>query len=112
LFKFLQLLCECNNYELKHFVRVQTNTDGTKKNYSFNVINMTTFEIRRLFKVMCQEACKVVLPLTDFLNEVVTVPCTENQISLCETTFFEDLCYMANTFNEAEVRKARKFDEP
>lgn len=37
---------------------------------------MTTFEIRRLFKVMCQEACKVVLPLTDFLNEVVTVPCT------------------------------------
>ncbi len=54
LFKFLQLLCECNNYDLKHFVRIQTNTDGTKKNYSFNVINMTTFEIRRLFKVMCQ----------------------------------------------------------
>lgn len=43
LFKFLQLLSECNNFQLKHFVRVQTNVDGSKKNYSFNVISMTTF---------------------------------------------------------------------
>ena len=29
---------------------------------------MTTFEIRRLFKVMSEEASQVILPLMDFLN--------------------------------------------
>ena len=49
--------------------------DGQKKNSSFNVINVTTFEIRRLFKVMNEEASQVIIPLVDFLNEVVTIPC-------------------------------------
>lgn len=88
LFKFMQLLCECNNIDFKNFIREQVDTDGQKKNSSFNILNMTTFEIRRLFKVMDTDASKIVLPLTDFLNEVVTLPCSENQLSLCETTFF------------------------
>lgn len=59
---------------------------------------------------MSEDASKIILPLTDFLNEVVTVPCIENQISLCETTFFEDLCYMASFFKEQSNLKERGFD--
>ena len=43
IFRFLQLLCECNNIELKNFVREQVNTDGEKKGYSFNLINVAIF---------------------------------------------------------------------
>lgn len=82
IFKFLQLLCECNHVELKNFVREQTNVDGKKKNYSFSLINVAIFEIRRLFKVMSREATSIILPLIDFVNEVVTIPCIENQKSL------------------------------
>lgn len=83
IFRFLQLLCECNNINLKDFVREQINTDGQKKGYSFNLINVAIFEIRRLFKVMHKEASGVIGPLIDFVNEVVTIPCKENQKSLC-----------------------------
>ena len=61
---------------------------------------MTTFEIRRLFKVMSNDASVIILPLTDFLNEVVSLPCLENQLALCDTTFFEDLCYMSTFFED------------
>jgi hypothetical protein len=43
LFRFMQLLCECNNIAFKNFIREQVDTDGMKKNYSINVLNMTTF---------------------------------------------------------------------
>lgn len=108
----MQLLCECNNIEFKNFIREQIDTDGLKKNSSFNILSMTTFEIRRLFKVMDKEASIIVLPLTDFLNEVVTLPCSDNQLSLCETTYFEDLCYMASFFTEKTNLKERGFDNP
>ena len=85
---------------MKDFVRQQINKNGEKKNYSFNIINVATFEIRRLFKVMNKEASGIAIPLVNFLNEVVTIPCFDNQKSLCETTFFEDLCYMASFFEE------------
>lgn len=81
-------------------MREQINVDGNKKNYSFSLINVAIFEIRRLFKVMNKEASIIILPLIDFVNEVVTIPCLENQKSLSETTFFEDLCYMASFFSE------------
>lgn len=71
---------------------------------------MTTFEIRRLFKVMDKEASIIILPLTDFLNEVVSLPCRDNQIALCDTTFFEDLCYMATFFEDKNNKKAFGFD--
>ena len=64
------------------------NPDHNKKNYSFSLISVAIFEIRRLFKVMNKEASTIILPLIDFINEVVTIPCLENQRSLCETTFF------------------------
>ena len=70
---------------------------------------MTTFEIRRLFKVMNKDASIIILPLTDFLNEVVSLPCSQNQKALCETTFFEDLCYMGTFFNMDENLKERGF---
>lgn len=73
---------------------------------------MTTFQIRRLFKVMDKEASVIILPLTDFLNEVVTLPCSLNQNALCQTTFFEDLCYMGTFFTEKENLKERGFDSP
>ena len=47
---------------------------------------------------MNKEASGIAIPLVNFLNEVVTIPCFDNQKSLCETTFFEDLCYMASFF--------------
>lgn len=43
IFKFLQLLCECNNFAFKDFIVEQVDKDGTKKNYSFNILSMTTF---------------------------------------------------------------------
>jgi hypothetical protein len=60
---------------LKTFVREQINVNGEKKNHSFSLINVAIFEIRRLFKVMSKEASTVILPLIDFVNEVVTIPC-------------------------------------
>ena len=68
LFRFMQLLCECNNIDFKHFIREQINPDKTKKGNTINILNMTTFEIRRLFKVMSNDASVIILPLTDFLN--------------------------------------------
>ncbi len=68
IFKFLQLLCECNHVDLKNFVREQKNVNGLKKNYSFSLINVAIFEIRRLFKVMNKEASIIILPLIDFVN--------------------------------------------
>jgi hypothetical protein len=100
LFRFMQLLCECNNIEFKNFIREQKNTDGSKKSATINILNMTTFEVRRLFKVMSNDASVIILPLTNFLNEVVSLPCRENQIALCDTTFFEDLCYMSTFFED------------
>ena len=82
-FKLMQQLCECNHIELKNFVRKQINSDGNKKNYSFSLISVAIFEIRRLFKVMNKEASVIILSLIDFINEVVTIPCTDNQRSLC-----------------------------
>lgn len=61
---------------------------------------------------MDREASIIVLPLTDFLNEVVTLPCSSNQLSLCETTFFEDLCYMAGFFTDKMNLKERSFNTP
>jgi len=79
----MQLLCECNNISFKNFIREQTDLEEKKKNTSFNILNMTTFEVRRLFKVMNEEASIIILPLTDFLNEVVALPVSKNQLSLC-----------------------------
>lgn len=59
---------------------------------------------------MDKEASGVIVPLIDFVNEVVTIPCIENQQSLCETTFFDDLCYMASFFSESANIKARGFE--
>lgn len=109
-FKLMQQLCECNHIELKNFVRKQINSDGNKKNYSFSLISVAIFEIRRLFKVMNKEASVIILSLIDFINEVVTIPCTDNQRSLCETTFFEDLCYMSSFFSEPANIRERDFD--
>lgn len=61
---------------------------------------------------MDKDASIIILPLTDFLNEVVTLPCSKNQQALCETTFFEDLCYMGTFFTDKDNLKDRGFDNP
>lgn len=61
---------------------------------------------------MSKDATSIILPLIDFVNEVVTIPCIENQKSLSETTFFEDLCYMASFFSEPDNIKQRGFNQP
>lgn len=68
-FKFLQLLCENNNIEGKHFIREQPG-----KQRQINFINVATRELRSLFQVMCGEIVNVPIFLLDFLLEVTQIP--------------------------------------
>ena len=47
---------------------------------------------------MNKRMCKAVLFLLDFINETTQIPCIKNQICLCKSSFFEDLCYMNQFF--------------
>lgn len=47
-FKFLQLLCENDNQENKHFIREQST-----KSKQFNFINIATKQLRDLFQIYC-----------------------------------------------------------
>lgn len=92
-FKFLQILCESNNKEGKHFIRAQPG-----KARQFNFIDITTKELRNLFQIFCYEIKIVPLFLLDFLLEVTQIPIYENQVALMNSTFFEDLCQLKNSF--------------
>jgi hypothetical protein len=93
-FKFLQILCESNNKEGKHFIRAQPG-----KSPQFNFIEITTKELRNLFQIYCYEIQIVPAFLLDFLLEVTQIPIYDNQAALMSSTFFEDLCQLKNSFS-------------
>lgn len=64
------------------------------------MIEVATFQIRGLFKIMNRNIAKIPLNVLDFINEINQIPCSLNQKTLCRTTFFEDFCYMANFLSD------------
>jgi hypothetical protein len=80
-----------------------------KKINSINMIELATFEIRKLFKIISKDIVDVPLTVLDFINEINQIPCEENQKTLCKTTFFEDFCYMASYMSDIDNQKERRF---
>lgn len=76
-----------------------------------NFISVATNELRNLFGVMCKQIVDVPLFLLDFLLEVTQIPIQENQTALMNSSFFEDLCQMANEFTKAQKIAERNFDD-
>lgn len=101
-YRFLQLLCEGNNSEMKNYIRGQVDADGKIKTANFDFIEITNVELRRLFKILDNELVELPLSLIDFLNEVTQLPCIQNQITLCKGTFFEDVCLVQKTKTTGE----------
>lgn len=105
-FKFLQLLCENNNIEGKHFIRDQKNP---LKNFDF--IKIAAKEIRNIFQFLTTEICPVSMFLLDFILEVTQIPVKQNQEALMNLTFFEDVCTLHNTFfGKPDVITMKGFD--
>ncbi|EGR34738.1 hypothetical protein IMG5_002710 [Ichthyophthirius multifiliis] len=99
IFKFLQLMCENNNIEMKNYLRQQINLDNKLKVKNFNFINISN-QINQLFiKIMNKDLITIPNFIIDFLIEVTQVPCIQNQLSLSQTTFYEDIFIMAQFFN-------------
>jgi hypothetical protein len=73
-FKFIQLLCENNNNDGKHFIREQKTKEGTKKLNSINFIQLATNELRQMFKIYCNETMNIPIFIMDFINEVTQIP--------------------------------------
>ena len=73
------------------------------------MIEQSTFEIRKLFKIMSKDIVALPLSVLDFINEINQIPCEDNQKTLCKTTFFEDFCYMASYLSDQENLKERRF---
>ena len=103
-FKFLQILCENNNQDSKHVIRQQPG-----KARQFNFIDITTKELRSLFQIYCYDIREVPLYLLDFILEVTQIPIYENQTALMNSTFFEDLCQLKNsfTFHDPELQQKK-----
>ena len=49
---------------------------------------------------------EIPLNLLDFINEVTQLPCVENQITLCKSSYFEDVCFMETSMTK-EKRELR-----
>ena len=91
-------MCENNNVEMKNFISLQTDTDDTVKLNSINFIEFTTNQLRIFLKIMNKAITLIPSFMLDFLVEVIQLPCLENQIALCKSTFFEDACYLSSFF--------------
>lgn len=107
-YRFLQLLCEGNNSDMKNYIRMQLDSDGKVKSTNFDFIEITNVELRRLFKILGRSLAELPLSLIYFLNEVTQLPCIDNQITLCKGTFFEDVCLVQKTTverSEIEMEK-------
>ena len=108
-FRFLQLMCENGNNQMKEFLLVQTNTNGDRKTNAVNFIETTSFLLRKLFKVMNVKLVGIPATLLDFISEITQLPCINNQIAFMKSTFFEDLSYLADYFVSEDNLKQRKF---
>ncbi|CAD8078308.1 unnamed protein product [Paramecium sonneborni] len=110
-FRFLQLLCENNNVKMKNFIRQQIDPDLNPKIGSINFIELATSQLRVFCKAFNSKISEVPIYILDFILEVVQVPCLENQITLCKTTFFEDVCYLVQQLSIRQNQEQRGFLE-
>ena len=69
------------------------------KAHQFNFINIATKELRNLFQIYCDEIKVVPLYILEFLKEVTQNPIYDNQTALMNSTYFEDLCQLKNSFS-------------
>ncbi|CAD8065958.1 unnamed protein product [Paramecium primaurelia] len=106
-FRFLQLLCENNNVQMKNFIRQQIEPDLNPKIGSINFIELATSQLRVFCKAFNSKISEVPIYILDFILEVVQVPCLENQITLCKTTFFEDVCYLVQQLSDKQNQEQR-----
>jgi hypothetical protein len=75
-------------------LKQQRDDDGLERANSINFIEKTTLLLRRFFKIMNVNILGIPLFLLDFVNEVTQLPCVDNQVTFCKSTFLEDLCFM------------------
>ncbi|CAD8049274.1 unnamed protein product [Paramecium sonneborni] len=109
-FRVMQLLCENNNSEMKEFFRRQTDEQNITRINSINFIEFTSVQLRAYLKILSRAIIIIPASILDFINEVIQLPCIENQITLCHTTFFEDVSNMAHFFTNKSNQLQRLFD--
>lgn len=94
---------------MKKFLLSQINTNGKPKTNIVNFIEVTSFLLRKIFKVMNDKLVAIPATLLDFINEITQLPCIDNQVSFMKSTFFEDLSYLADYFIIEDNLRNRKF---
>ncbi|KAL4426931.1 hypothetical protein ABPG74_012931 [Tetrahymena malaccensis] len=95
IFRFLQLCCESSNIEMKDYMRQQTFLDNRPKSNSLNFIIIATEINREFLKIINKNVVQIPIIISEFLIEVAQVPCLQNQISLCQTSYFEDISLLS-----------------
>ncbi|KAM3129578.1 hypothetical protein pb186bvf_018329 [Paramecium bursaria] len=110
-FRYLQLLCENNNIEMKNFIRQQIDVDNTIKINTINFIEIATSQLRVFFKIINNNLLDTLLFILDFIIEIIQVPCLQNQLTLCKTTFFEDSCYLLQHLSSNQNLQQRQLDD-
>jgi hypothetical protein len=66
--------------------------------------------LRKLFKIMNDKVVNIPMFLLDFINEITQLPCIENQRAFIKSTFFEDISYLADFFEDNSSILQRKFN--
>ena len=94
---------------MKHFLTTQINNNGEPKANTINFIEETCLILRKFFKIMNNKMVLVPANILAFLGEITQLPCLSNQTSFLKSTFFEDISFLAEFFNEANNKTQRKF---
>ncbi|CAD8193240.1 unnamed protein product [Paramecium pentaurelia] len=101
-FRMLQLMCENNNVQMKNYLREQTDKEDSVHINSINFIEFATKELRILLKILNKNVVSITQQIVDFINEVIQLPCFLNQVTLCKSTYMEDVCFTFETFQKEE----------
>lgn len=67
-------------------------------------------QLRLFLKILSKAVIQIPSFIMDFLIEIIQLPCVENQITLCKTTFFEDASYMSQFFSVKANQQQRLFE--
>ncbi|EAR85423.2 transmembrane protein, putative (macronuclear) [Tetrahymena thermophila SB210] len=110
IFQFLKL-CVINNIEMKNYLRCQTFINKRQKLNSINFIKVACDTNQQFSKVLKKETHEVCNYIADFLTEMVKVPCTQNQISLSQTSYFEDISLLPQLINKQKELQKDKIQE-
>ncbi|KAL4443071.1 hypothetical protein ABPG74_002138 [Tetrahymena malaccensis] len=110
IFQFLKL-CVNNNIEMKNYLRCQTFINKRQKLNSINFIKVACDTNQQFSKVLKKETHEVCNYIADFLTEMVKVPSTHNQISLSQTSYFEDISLLPQLINKQKELQKDKIQE-